>query len=265
MTTSHRGPAGSKFDHTKHFYKPFNPMLEPGLISILFLSCGKYDLAKTTLDYVTQATSSYIGEIEWVFLEQGGDEDILAMFRDFDCERKIVIQPNHNYSINNGFNSLFGCSRGEYCLLLEDDWIDGNPTFNFLQHSKDILDENPQIGIVGLRDIYDPWENYGFGKLDYLPYSCEDGNVEERFTESGHKFLICNDLYYAWNNNPNLVRKQIYLDCGPYPEPPFGACGKHGESEFQERTIEHGVMGSHIGVSVFYHIGGGRRHEFERR
>lgn len=246
-------------------YKDYDPFYEPGLISILLLACGRPGLTKATLESTWRAISQYTGEIEWLFGEQGSNKENKILFDNFICERKICIYPNKNYGINNLFNSLFRISRGEYCLILENDWANIDSCFNFLQIAKDILDENKDVGIVNLRDIYDPWENNGYGKPDYLPYSCKHlkvgQNISHRNTIRGNMFFVANK-YYAWNNNPNLVRKKIYFDCGCYPEPLLGTDLRHGETVFQERVLQQGWLGSHIGQPVYRHIGGALAQEY---
>jgi hypothetical protein len=158
MTSSIRKT--DKWDFSKHSFKDFDVFCEPGLVSILFLSCGKHKLAKPCLVSTFVATKQYEGELEWILLEQGEGDDRefnLCMFNEMDVERKVVVGPNRNYGINNGLNQMISISRGEFVMIHENDWFNTNTSFNFMKHAVDILLEKNDVGIVRLRDINDPF------------------------------------------------------------------------------------------------------------
>jgi GT2 family glycosyltransferase len=269
MTSSIRD--GIQQDHNKQAYKPFNPMEEPGLISILFLSRGRHGITKQTLATTFEAAALYPGEVEWLFLEQGhGGEAAanLTVFRNLPVERKLVVESNRNYGINVGLNTLWGMSRGSYCMILENDWQNAIPTFDFLTAGKSILDERQSVGVVQLRAIFDPAENWGRNKPEYNPWSCSPAALEEAGikiwqdkTVDGHEFYI-SEFPAAFNNNPILIRKSLYKECGVYPEPPMTHDPRHGETEYQGRVARTGCAAAHIGKEVYYHIGGSRSKEF---
>lgn len=265
MTSSKR--EGTQRDHSVQTYKPFDPMCEPGLVSVLFLSCGKHALASVSLASTAAAARRYKGEVEWCFLEQGEDadaEDNLRMFHDFDAERKVVVRPDANYGINSAMNTLWAISRGEYCMHHENDWINKQPSFDFLAIAKSILDERSEVGLVQLRAIWDPNENWGLHKVAYNPWSCDHAkaNVFQEKTEDGHPFLMC-DFPNGWNNNPCLVRKKLFRECGPLPEPPMTADPRHGETEMASRVAKTGCAISHIHREIYFHGGGAARRFYE--
>lgn len=246
-------------------YKQFDPFCEPGLISILFLSCNRHQLSNVCLTATEEAVRDYDGEVEWLFLEQGHGEDAeknIRMYRDFKTERKVIILPDTNYGINNGINSLWSVSRGQYCMIHECDWLNRKTDFNFLKHSRDILDQNTNVGIVQLRAVWDPNENWGLGKADYSPWSSSEAKVWDEQTEGGHKYRI-SEFPNGFNNNPIVMRKTLYRECGVYPEPPLYADPRHGETEYQARVASSGCAIAHIGEEVYYHIGGALRKNYE--
>lgn len=247
-------------------------MCEPGLISILFLSHNKHKLADISLTSTRIAAGTYADEVEWCLLEQGNTldaEDNIRMFRDLKLERKVIILPDTNYGINNALNSLWHISRGEYIMIHESDWLNKNMKFNFLQIAKDIFDERPNVGIVQLRSIWDYNEQWGRGKPEYWPWDLPDdklANHEIRIwhekTKNGHEFLI-SEFPNGFNNNPNLMRKSLYRECGPYPEPPLNCDLRHGETEYQQRVAKTGCAIAHILTDVYHHIGGALRFKYE--
>ncbi len=269
MTTSIRGPAGDRWDYEKKAFKNFNPFLEPGLISICFLSCNKYKLSKICLEHTYEASELYKGEKEWLLLEQGEvreqREANLMMFDEFLVERKIVIAPDKNYGINAGLNNLLALARGEFILIHEQDFLNINTKFNFLQVSRDILEQNKNIGLVRLRDALDPYEQWGRGKVEYEPWSCTSDQLKKAGvrvwkdkTKSGHEYLI-SEFPNGYNNNPGLVRHSIINQVFPLNEPIFGADPRHGEESTQRRIQSVGCAIAYINVPVYRHIGGSLR------
>lgn len=271
MTSSKRN--GITPDFGRPEYKPHNPMCEPGLISILFLSCNKHKLADISLTSTRLATNMYAGEIEWCLLEQGNTpdaEDNIRMFRDLKLERKVIILPDMNYGINSGFNSLWHISRGEFCMHHESDWFNKLPTKNFLGIALEIMQERSDVGIVQLRAPSDPNENWGAHKPAYNPWSCtqkeldgENTKVWIEKTKSGHQYAI-SEFANGWNHNPQIVRKSLFKECGPLPEPPLTCDLRHGETEMAERVAKTGCAIAHIGLELYFHMGGAARTFYER-
>jgi len=270
MTSSKRN--GIVQDYSKQEYKPFNPMCEPGLISILFLSCNKHKLADISLTSTIAASRNYGGEIEWCFLEQGTSpdaDDNIALFKRLNLERKVMILPDTNYGINSGFNSLWHISRGEFCMHHESDWLNKHADFPFISTARDILLERSDVGIVQLRAPSDPNENWGRNKPEYNPWSCTEKQLKDsgikiwiEKIKSGHQYAI-SEFPNGWNNNPSIIRKSLFKECGPLPEPPFTSDLRHGETEMAERVAKSGCAIAHIGVELYYHIGGAARKYYE--
>lgn len=276
MTTSLRTPAGTKWDFSQHAFKQFHPFCEPGLVSICFLSCGRPMLAKESLSLTLQATIEYDKEIEWLFLEQSDDQrerhlnvclyDELLRHE----ERSVLILPNRNYGINNGWNQLISLSRGEFFMLHENDWLNVRPDVNFLQVAIDILKSDSHIGMVQLRDPYDPNENWGLHKADYSPWTCDTKKLrkagvclEGRKLASGHEFVV-SDLAHGYNHNPIIIRKSLWQQVAPLAEPPFGTDPRHGETHMEHRVHNTSCLTAHINLGVYRHIGGCLRAHYEK-
>lgn len=257
MTSSIR--SGAIQDYSLQEYKKHDLFCEPGLVSILFLSCGRPNITRDSLASTQEALKNYKGEIEWLFLEQGDNSDNIELFEKFPAERKVIIRPNRNYGINNGLNQLWSLSRGEYVMVHENDWINKMPDFNFMKYGVEILNENNDVSIVQLRAIRDPFENWGFGKWEYSPWSCDKDTLrsnsvfyEIRSTSSAHNFVVA-QFPNGFNNNPILMRKSLYRRCGPYPEPHMNADPRHGETEYQQRVAKTELLTAHISMELYYH------------
>lgn len=242
-------------------YRPLKDVYcEPGLITIMILSCGRHPITRTCLYSTIAALSDYSGPLEWIFLEQGWNIDVdsaeknLAMYRELKFDRKIIIVPNQNYGINVAINQLYGLSRGEYTLLLECDWWCSLGHSNWLKHSKDILDQHSDIGVVQLRSIHDPNENWGYKKPEYSPWSCDDmSNVMIRSNYDGTKFLVATNKIAGVNNNPALWRKKMRRELGNMQEPELWSDLRHGETTYQEKFMKTKWFTAHIWYDVYYH------------
>ncbi len=258
MTSSIR--SGIKDDHSVQLYKSHDPFEEPGLVSILFLSCGRPKLTKICLNRLLSSTEMYDGEIEWIFAENGQDQENLAMFRSLSVERKKIVDTNRNWGINVAFNDMHRLARGEFCVEMENDWFNCNPSFNWLLVAKNILCESESIGLVQLRSIYDQNENHGLNKNEYNPWSC--GLGDQRITHCGHNFLVYSD-FYGYNHNPHMLLKQYRTRIGDLPEPIACSDLRHGETSYQEEFRRAGHDIAHINVRLFEHVGGVLRNRYE--
>lgn len=262
MTSSDRHliPGQPKWDYSVQRYKSNRDVFfERGLFSILFLACGRPEITRRCLLSTIDAASKYPGEVEWIFIENGQCEENYRLFDEIPLKRKVIVRQN-NYGINEGLNQAWALSRGEWCMIHENDW-ECRKNIDFLTHAKDILNERLNVGVVQLRAVYDPSENWGLGKPDYSPWSCSydtleraSVTIESTCTNSGHNFQIAK-FANGFNNNPVIVRKSIYRLCGAYPEAEIGADPRHGETEYQARVAMTGCDIAHIGIELFYHCG----------
>lgn len=264
MTSKYEG----EWDFERAVYKDHDPFCEPGLVSVLFLSCGKHELTSVCLDSTRLAAQNYGGDVEWIFMEQGDDVENYRLFRDFPKERKVVLR-QRNYGINNGLNQMWAISRGEFCFILESDWWNDQQSFDFLGTAKKIMTEKSEVGIVQCRAIHDPNENWGYRKPEFNPWSCPEAagidgyRVFEETLSNGHEFLLC-QFPNGFNNNPNLIRKSLWRECGVYPEAAPGSDPRHGETEYAERVAKTGCAIAHVEKEVYYHAGGSARLKYER-
>lgn len=262
MTSSdrHLKPGQRRWDHTIPRYKRNRDVfLEPGLFSIVVLAYGREAVTRQSLLSTLECVKQYNGEVEWIFIENAGNEVNAKFFQEFPAERKVVVRQG-NYGINEGLNQGWALSRGEYVMIHENDW-EAVRIANFLKVSKEIFEEYDDIGIIQLRDPLDPHENHGSGKPAYNPWSCTVETVEEagfkmwrEETKSGHSFLV-SDFPNGFNNNPVIIRKQVYRECGPYPEAEVGCDHRHGETEYQARVAELGYKTAYVGIPVYWHMG----------
>lgn len=260
MTSSEKYLRGPRWDYNDPRYKENRDVfLERGLFSIIFLSHGRPDTTRRCILSTTDCTRLYPGEIEWVFIENGNCDPNYEFFQGLTLDRKVVIRQK-NYGINEGLNQGWAVSRGEYCMIHENDW-ETTKIVDFMSLAKDIFEEKPDVGIIQLRDPFDPHENHGRGKPLYSPWSCTEDQLKaanikvwKETTKKGHSYLLSR-YPNGFNNNPVIIRKQLYRECGPYPEPEVGSDPRHGETEYQERVAKTDCTIAYIGIPVYWHMG----------
>jgi len=262
MTTSERNQELGKprWNYDYQCYKDTdNVFLERGLYSIIVLAHGRPDVTKRSVLSTLDCVRGYSGEIEWIFIENGNDKSNLDFFDSLDLERKVVVRQK-NYGINEGLNQGWAISRGEFVMIHENDW-NASCSVDFLSIANDIFTEREDVGIIQLRDPFDPNENHGFGKPEYNPWSCSRDHVErsgfklwKEKTSCGHEYDLAK-YPNGFNNNPVLIRKTLYYACGPYPEPIIGSDPRHGETEYQERVARTKCSIAYIGLPIYRHAG----------
>jgi hypothetical protein len=240
-----------------------DPYCEPGLISVMFLGCGRHDVTKFCLEkLMTSLLRSYDGPLEWIFLEQGWDINSeesaknLLLFKkvSVDLDRSVIIVPNKNYGINVAINQMNQIARGQYSLLMENDWVCHQITSQWLTDSKMILDEWDNVGVVQLRAIHDPNDNHGKGKVMYNPFSVESCSyVKKKSMSSGVEFLLATHRFAGINNNPSLIRKAVHRELGPMREPELWSDLRHGETDREEKYMKTQWLTAHLIYNVFFH------------
>lgn len=262
MTSSerHLKPDQDRWDWQVPKYKDTDDVfLEPGLFSIIVLAHGRPVSTRKAILSTLDSVRLYDGEVEWIFIENGGCDQTYDFFQGLQLERKVVVR-QRNYGINEGLNQGWALSRGEYIMIHENDW-EAVRVANFLQYAKEIFDERPDIGVVQLRDPLDPHENHGSGKPFFNPFSCRqevldraEVEIWKEQTQNGHTYLVSN-FPYGFNNNPILMRKSVYRELGPYPEAMVGCDPRHGESHYQELYAKSDYITAHIGMGIYWHMG----------
>lgn len=262
MTSSEEGfkIGPTRWDYGVQRYKPNRDVFhEKGLISIVFLACSRPEVTRRCLLSTLDAAVMYPGEIEWIFVENGRSDDNMQFFNSLAMPRKVVIRQN-NYGINEGINQGWALSRGEFVMIHENDW-ECRYQDDFFSVAKDIMNEKQDVGVIQLRALNDPCENWGYGKPEYSPWtstqqSLTSANIKvwKERTKKGHPYFM-SVFPNGFNNNPVMIRKKLYRECGPYPEPELGTDPRHGETEYQERVAKTGCATAHIGWEIYFHCG----------
>jgi len=261
MTSSskHLLPGQPRWDYSIQQYKKGHPFCEKDLCSILFLACGRPDVTRRSLLATLDCIKLFPGEVELICIENGKDEANFSFFQDIPIQRKVIVRQD-NYGINHGLNQAWALSRGEFCIVHENDW-EPHKIIDFISIIRDIFNEKKDVGIVQLRSIWDSNEQWGRGKPEYWPWDLSPEvlnpkgiKVWHEKTKTGHEYLISN-FNNGFNNNPIAMHKKLFMELHPYPEPEIGTDPRHGETLYQEAVASTGCAIAHINMDLYYHIG----------
>lgn len=262
MTSSERqlkpGQPRWTFD-TPRYKDNDDVFFEKDLFSVLVIAYNRPEITRRCILSTLDCTNQFSGEVEWIFIENAGNDENYEFFQELDIDRKVVVRQK-NYGINQALNQAWALSRGEWCFIHENDW-ECCMVLDYLTIVRDIMRQHNEIGMVQLRDPFDPSENHGLGKPEYSPWSCDKRkldaagiNLWQETTEGAHNYLL-SEFPNGFNNNPIVIRKSIYRECGPYPEAEIGFDPRHGETEYQRRVEKTGYATAHIALPLYKHIG----------
>jgi len=262
MTSSerHLQPGQARWNYDVQEYKDDRDVFrEKGLFSVIVIAHGRPDITAKSVLSTIKCAELYDRQIEWIFVENGNCDANYDFFQGLSLERKVIVR-QRNYGINHAINQGWALSRGEYCMIHENDW-DALNICNFFQFAKEIFEEQPAVSIIQLRDPLDPNENHGSGQPLHNPWSCFEHvlerakvNLVKMTTNSGHAYLVSR-FPNGFNNNPTIFRKDLYRKCGPYPEPKVGCDPRHGETLYQAEVAKTEICTAQIGVPIYQHAG----------
>ena len=81
MTSSERHIEGARWDFGRPCYKENRDVFfEPGLISIIVLAHGRPEQTRKCILSTLESARLYEGEIEWIFVENGGSKANMEFF-----------------------------------------------------------------------------------------------------------------------------------------------------------------------------------------
>jgi peptidoglycan/xylan/chitin deacetylase (PgdA/CDA1 family) len=174
-------------------------------VTLVILSCGRYDLLDVTVRSFFRINQYPIRE---VLLSEdsgvsGAAQKLEEIFAPYDIPITFFIN-SRNQGINPCMDLLYSRVQTEFVLHLEDDWICTSTSGDFIQRARDVLSTNNSILQVWLRPPYDcngwPLEDETLG-TEYARYNLLKTGWQGK--------------WHGYSNNPNLRRKREYLLLGP--------------------------------------------------
>ncbi len=157
-------------------------------VSLVITSCGRFDLLKRTLDSFFEKNSYPIKKI--IITEDSTEgEKLKKLISRYENHNICLIINEERLGQLKSIDKAYEEVETEYIFHCEDDWEFLKE--GFIEKSMEILEENPKILMVGLRDR----EDYG-----------EDFFLEEDYvSQRGERFYEVKDEIFTYN--PGLRRK----------------------------------------------------------
>jgi hypothetical protein len=215
--------------------------MEESDVTLVVLSCGRFDLLKLTIDSFFDHNDYPIAEI--LVTEDSGDPAAADRLRDQFSPYPIPVRyfiHENNHGVISCMDELNQNVNTDYILHLEDDWICTATQHDFIYRARKILMKERKILQVWLRAPYDcnghPLEDE----------ELEAGDALYRLLETG--FL---DIWHGYSNNPNLRRLADYKLLGP------GGYGGVPLGEMERREVPSNFR-VEAAISDFYYQSGFR-------
>ncbi len=125
------------------------------MVSVTITSCNRWNLLQSTINSFLELNTYPI--TQYILNEDSGDKEIVKKILDKYGDLFHVIRSPTNQGLLKSVDNLYNLVDTKYVYHLEDDWIfENNP--NFIQETIDILEENPGIHQVWVRQgIPEDW------------------------------------------------------------------------------------------------------------
>jgi hypothetical protein len=181
---------------------------EEGLISLVVLSCKRLPELKRLCESM-MAFFEEVGDypkIERILVDNGSGHELLDYAQRLDFFDRIIAHPE-NLGMAVALNDAYPKCRGEYILLIEDDFVLEYPE-PFLQRCIKLFSEYPEIGIIRLKNQNNWWKPFRIiGPL--------------RATSGGTEFWTwlpsLNGRLNVWAAGSVLFRKASFFSTGSIP------------------------------------------------
>lgn len=182
-----------------------------GMISIVILSCQRLPQLKLLIHSLERFLKKYEidAAIETVLVDNGSGAELLEWARNTDFF-DVIVSHKKNLGMAIALDDAFVKVRGEYILLLEDDFVIDYEQ-PFLKRCIDLFKEFPEIGIIRLKNQ----RNWGkpFRVIGPLRTTAEG-------TEFWTWLPSLNGKLNVWTAGSVIFRKISFLDTGPIPHGP---------------------------------------------
>ena len=179
-----------------------------GVISIVILSCQRLPQLKRLVHCLEPFLRNYENNvpIEKVLVDNGSGTELLDWARNTDFF-DLIVAHEENLGMAIALDDAFLKVRGEYILLLEDDFVIDYAK-PFLKRCVDLFNEFPEIGIIRLKNQ----RNWGkpFRVIGPLRTTAEG-------TEFWTWLPSLNGKLNVWTAGSVIFRKISFLDTGSIP------------------------------------------------
>lgn len=205
-------------------------------VSLVITSCDRFDLLEETLKSFFSFNTYDLEEI--IIIEDSGNErDLQKVLNNFPAIKFKTIINKEKLGQLRSIDKAYSLVKSEYIFHCEDDWRFFKTSF--IEKSIDILENNPKILSVWLRNIDD------FPKLTF--------SEEIYISSSDEKYKLVYDEILSFN--PGLRRREDYERLGRYAQ--FES--KKFEAEISNFYKENSFVSAILLSPYVEHLGWHRR------
>lgn len=173
-------------------------------IDVVITSCNRLDLLKKTIDSFVKHNTYPINQI--ILIDDSGStkkELLENILNKISSPKKIIVNPRNIGQIQS-IDIAYAAVKSDYIFHLEDDWEFFKSSF--IEHSIEILDENPKVINVWLRAINDT-NNH---PIDEDIKKTKSG-LEYQLVSTNHS-----ENWHGFSFNPGLRRASDYKKIAPF-------------------------------------------------
>lgn len=119
------------------------------MITFCITSCNRFNLLSSTIDSFIKLNEFPIAR--YILNEDSGNKEVIKKIIDRYGDKFDIIRTAKNQGLLKSVDNLYNMVETPYIFHCEDDWLfKGNP--NFIKESLDILEADPNINQVWIRD-----------------------------------------------------------------------------------------------------------------
>jgi len=172
------------------------------LVSVLFVTYKRFDLLKLTVESFLRETD--YPNLELVVADDGSGDRIQSQIRTLPIDTFAFSTRNKGLGANN--NLGLGHCKGDYILMLQDDWECHGPR-EYLKNAVSVMEANPSVGIVNFVGA-----NHPADKTQRLAGSVEPCYITPQALQDGHMD------HFLYSDNPHLRSRAMMEFMGLYIE-----------------------------------------------
>ena len=227
-------------------------------VTVVLTSCGRLDLLSKTIKSFNEYNTYPISK--FIVIDDSGDESIHeqadkllpALLEQYD---HFVIFNNKRQGQIKSIDDAYKLVKTPYIFHLEDDWEFYK--HSFIEHSFKLMDDNPDLITVWLRELDDTMDNPIEGKHHFATY-LEDN---QPLAVLKYYYVKSNIGWSGFCFNPGLRRYSDYKAIAPFKnvvpkhlidipksvlEAELAISKKYGELGFKAAIFDQGYV-KHIG------------------
>jgi len=210
------------------------------LVSVLFVTYRRLPLLERTLASFL-ANTAY-SPLELVVADDGSPADTQRAIRSLPFDRYVLAATNCGLGAN--LNSGLDACRGEFVLVLQDDWECVGPP-QYLQHAVELMQADPTIGLVKFYGVEHKTVVGQHRGERVAPYVCVPSTLADGLPQR-----------HIYSDTPHLRSRALTEVVGRYREGcRMEECEQDYETRFATQRVVQAALFPQYYNRVFVHTG----------